>query len=73
MEIDSVGMAETMIVIEIEGWCSRICFPSSTIENKWPLPGDGYKTMVSSMWQASLFSHKSTTTEREKDRDMISQ
>jgi len=25
MEIDSVGMAEIMIVIEIEGWCSRIC------------------------------------------------
>jgi hypothetical protein len=64
MEIDSVGMAEIMIVIEIEGWCSRICFPSSTIENKWPLPGDGYKTMVSSMRQASLFSHNHRKRER---------
>jgi hypothetical protein len=33
--------------IESDGWWLRMSLPSSTMEMRWPLPGDGYNTIVS--------------------------
>ncbi|KAJ0533987.1 hypothetical protein HanRHA438_Chr09g0396121 [Helianthus annuus] len=32
--------------MEKEGWCLVMSFPSSTIEMRWPIPGEGYKTII---------------------------
>jgi hypothetical protein len=32
---------------ESEGWWLRMSLPGSTMEMRWPLPGDGYSTIVS--------------------------
>ncbi|KAJ8621566.1 hypothetical protein MRB53_030095 [Persea americana] len=37
------------MVTEKGGLSSKMLFPSSTMEIRWPMPGDGYSTMVSSI------------------------
>ncbi|XXG82127.1 hypothetical protein AAC387_Pa10g0140 [Persea americana] len=37
------------MVMEKGGLSSKMLFPSSTMEIRWPMPGDGYSTMVSSI------------------------
>ena len=44
------GLLKMRIVIEKLGWCLSISLPSSTMEIRWPLPGEGYRTMASSIF-----------------------
>lgn len=37
----------SMAMVKELGWWRRMSLPSSTIEIRWPIPGDGYKTIVS--------------------------
>lgn len=34
------------MVMDREGWWRTMNFPSSTMEMRWPIPGDGYSTTV---------------------------
>lgn len=39
--VSAVGVERRRMVTEKEWWWLRTCFPSSTMEARWPLPGEG--------------------------------
>ena len=43
-------MSKMRIVTEKEGWWLTMSLPSSTMATRWPLKGEGYRTMTSSMF-----------------------
>lgn len=45
MPVLKEGIRVSTIMLN-EGWCLTISFPSSTIDMRWPIPGDGYRTIV---------------------------
>lgn len=49
------------ILTDKEGYWVSKSFPSSTMAIRWPMAGDGYRTMASSM-----------TFERERDEAVVS-
>jgi hypothetical protein len=54
--------------IEREGFWVNKSFPSSTIDIKWPIGGDGYRTMASSM-AARTLSYTFVCTWRDRKRE----
>lgn len=49
MESLNCGGEDIIMMIEKEGWCFKMFIPNSTIAIRWPLPGDGYMIIVSSI------------------------